>query len=137
MLLNDCGNSSLLFARAPPSGARLLGCDNLGTALPLRLSVARASQSRTTVIWGVAKTVWSPGSLSAACSRARKLASSFALLGAALRLRRSASERYRWTILDGGIHTGGRALYVQSLMTCDRAVLVMRTSGEQKRQKVQ
>ena len=29
------------------------------------------------------------------------------------------------------------ALYVQSLITCDRAVLVMRTSGEQKRQKVQ
>ena len=31
----------------------------------------------------------------------------------------------------------GRPFYVQSLMTCDRAVLVMRTSGEQKRQKVQ
>ena len=29
------------------------------------------------------------------------------------------------------------APYVQSLITCDRAVLVMRTSGEQKRQKVQ
>ena len=31
----------------------------------------------------------------------------------------------------------GGALYVHSLLTWDRAVLVMRTSGEQKRQKVQ
>ena len=36
-----------------------------------------------------------------------------------------------------GIAYEGGVLYVQSLMTCDRAVLVMRTSGEQKRQKVQ
>ena len=37
--------------------------------------------------------------------------------------------------LDG--RKGSSAPYVQSLMTCDRAVLEMRTSGEQKRQKLQ
>ena len=48
----------------------------------------------------------------------------------------SSAEKGRWTILDWG-DAYETALYVQSLMTCDRAVLVMRTSGEQKRQKVQ
>ena len=48
----------------------------------------------------------------------------------------SSAEKGRWTILDWG-DAYEAALYVQSLMTCDRAVLVMRTSGEQKRQKVQ
>ena len=37
--------------------------------------------------------------------------------------------------LDG--RKGKERPYVQSLMTCDRAVLEMRTSGEQKRQKLQ
>ena len=40
MLLSDCGNSCWLFARARRVVRGLLGCDNLETALPLRLSVA-------------------------------------------------------------------------------------------------
>ena len=47
----------------------------------------------------------------------------------------SSAEKDRWTIRR---EEGQRAApYVQSLMTCDRAVLEMRTSGEQKRQKLQ
>ena len=102
-----------MFARARRVAARLLASYNLVHCLTLRQSVARASQSRTTVIWGVAKAVWSPGSLSGACSRARNWHRASRDLGprgraagtGLKRLRKRASERYRWTILDGGIHT--------------------------------
>ena len=103
--------------RAHAEWCELLGCDNRGHCSTAAAERRAPPIVRVRLLFGESWTQLGALTVSTAREiRAQSTAAapSFAVVPAArgqasTRLRRRASERYRWTILDGGLHTRGGA----------------------------